>query len=354
MKRNFTSLDEVYAHGADTVIDVRSPAEYAADHWPGAINLPALDNAERARIGTIYKQQSPFEARILGAALVARNAARHLEGALRDKPGGWLPLVYCWRGGQRSGSFATILDQIGWRVAVVAGGYKTYRRLVVSALHEMPLSHPFVVLDGNTGTAKTELLGLIAARGVQVLDLEGLAAHRGSLFGAVAPDQPSQKAFESAIAIELHGLDPGRPVVVEAESSKIGDLLVPPSLWEAMKAAPRIAVSAPVAARAAYLVRAYGDVVADTGKLHQVLGALTAFHGREQVDLWRQQADAGQYEQLAAALMQEHYDPAYGRWRRSRPAPAVELVAGGLGAADLEQLADRLVQAVGQISFRPG
>ena len=144
-----------------------------------------LDDAERAEVGTIYKQVSPFTARKVGAALVAANAARHLQGPLADKPGGWRPLVYCWRGGQRSGSFASILAQIGWRVETIAGGYKAWRGLVVEALYDQPFPCPVVVLDGNTGSAKTEILNMLPGLGVQVLDLEGLARHRGSLFGAM-------------------------------------------------------------------------------------------------------------------------------------------------------------------------
>ncbi len=186
MPLTLSSLRQVLDLDYDDIIDVRAPAEWAEDRLPGAISLPVLDDEERARVGTIYKQDSPFRARKIGAALVAKNAAKHLEGPLADKPGGWRPLVYCWRGGQRSGSFASILSQIGWRVETVAGGYKTYRTLVVRALYDDPLPSRVIVLDGNTGTAKTELLGLMAGLGVQVIDLEGMANHRGSLFGARA------------------------------------------------------------------------------------------------------------------------------------------------------------------------
>ena len=235
MAITLTSLADLDRLGFDDIIDVRAPAEYAEDHLPGAICLPVLDDAERARVGTIYKQVSPFSARKIGAALVARNAAAHIEGPLADRPGSWRPLVYCWRGGQRSGSFATILGQIGWRVETIAGGYKAWRGLVVKALYESPFPAPVVVLDGNTGSAKTEILNLLPGLGVQVLDLEGLANHRGSLFGAVGP-QPAQRAVEGRLAMEMAGLDPTRPVVVEAESSKVGECRLPPNLWKAMTA----------------------------------------------------------------------------------------------------------------------
>ena len=195
MPLTFSTLDAFFAHGFDTVIDVRSPSEFAEDHVPGAISLPVLDDEERARVGTIYKQQSPFLARKLGAALVFRNAAAHVEGPLSHHEGGWRPLVYCWRGGQRSGSFAWMLKEIGWRSETVQGGYRTYRRLVNDYLYDTALRHRLVLIDGNTGTAKTDLLHVLAERGWQVLDLEGAAHHRGSLLGGMG-EQPSQKAFE--------------------------------------------------------------------------------------------------------------------------------------------------------------
>jgi tRNA 2-selenouridine synthase len=334
------SLPALLAHGFDTVIDVRSPAEYAEDHVPDAVSMPVLSDAERAVVGTIYKQESPFGARKLGAALVARNAAFHLTGALATMEGSWRPLVYCWRGGQRSGSFASILSQVGWRTDTLAGGYRTYRRLVVEMLHDRPLPHRLVLLDGYTGTAKTEILGRLAARGTQVLDLEGLARHRGSLFGPIAGGQPAQKAFETAIARALLGADPARPVVVEAESAKVGDLLVPPSLWAAMCAAPRIVVEAPAAARVEYLTRAYGDIVADRARLECTLDQLQPFVARELLDAWRGMAGRGAYSELAAGLVEHHYDPRYARQRKRHGDRLLGTVqAAWLGAADLERLA---------------
>src|SRR4051812_21437901 len=226
------SADATTRAGFDLVIDVRSPREFALDHVPGAVNLPVLSDAERAEVGTIYVQGSRFKARQVGAAYVARNVAHHLTTALADKGGGFRPLLYCWRGGMRSNAMAVILAQVGWRTAVLEGGYRTYRRRVVERLYgEMPLP-PVVLLDGSTGTGKTEVLARLAGEGVQALDLEDLAQHRGSLFGALpGRPQPSQKLFESRLLAALEALDPTRPVVVEAESSKIGELIVPPALW---------------------------------------------------------------------------------------------------------------------------
>ncbi len=350
MAIEYTSLADILNHGFDSVIDVRSPAEYAEDHVPGAINAPVLDNQERARVGTIYKQQSPFLARKIGAALVFRNAANHIEQRLMNHSGGWRPLVYCWRGGQRSGSFTWMLQQIGWRAESVQGGYQTYRRLVNRYLYADALPHRLIALDGYTGTAKTELLGLLRARGVQVIDLEGLAAHRGSLLGDMPEPQPGQKAFETRLAVALTGLDPARPVVVEAESSKIGARILPPSLWQAMKAAPRIEIAAPIEARARYLARAYEDILSDAEMLRRKLRPLKAHRGGDVVDGWFSLIEAGDRVGLTRALMEQHYDPSYAKSRKAVGAPVVARIeAPGLEPADLNDLAARIERVVGDI-----
>lgn len=346
----FPSLSALLDHGFDTVIDVRSPAEFAEDHIPGAISLPVLDNAERAEVGTIYKQQSPFLARKLGAALVFRNAARHIETELREFDGGWRPLVYCWRGGQRSGSFTWMLGQIGWRADVIDGGYRSYRRLVNRMLYDDALPHRLVSLDGYTGTAKTALLHLLAARGVQVLDLEGAAVHRGSLLGGSGQPQPSQKAFESRLAVTLCALDPARPVVIEAESSKIGERVIPPSLWVAMRAAPRIDVTAPLRARTDYLVRAYDDILSDSDRLRARLAPLRAFRGGEVVDGWFAQIAAGDKPGLTRALMEQHYDPSYDKSRKAYEINRIATVAAGdLSPASLEAVAGQIEAIVAKL-----
>lgn len=295
----------------DTIIDVRAPAEFAEDHLPGAINLPVLSDAERADVGTTYKRVSPFSARKIGAALVARNTATHLDGPLADKQGDWQPLVYCWRGGQRSGAFATILDHVGWRVQLLQGGYRSYRRLVVDMLYDTPLPHRLALVAGGTGTAKTELLHQLRQAGAQILDLEGLARHRGSLFGAVAAGQPAQKMFESSIAAALAPLDPSRLTWVEAESSKIGERIIPPAVWAAMHDAPRIEISAPLQARAAYLCRAYADLTGDPARLERQIDQLRPFHASALIEHWHALAKAADWPALAAGLMQAHYDPRY-------------------------------------------
>lgn len=316
----------------DDIIDVRSPAEFAEDHIPGAISLPALSNDERAEVGTIYVQQDRFLARKIGAALVARNAADHLQGPLADRPGDWRPLVYCWRGGQRSGSFTSILQQIGWRAQVIEGGYKSYRRLVVKALYDASWPGEVILIDGGTGTAKTRLLAQIARTGGQVLDLEAMAEHRGSLFGPMGARQPHQKTFESRLGLAMARLDPTRPVFVEAESSKIGRIIIPPALWKPMITARVIEVTAPLTARVAHLTRAYDDLTAAPEKLDAVLVKLIRYHSHAQVEAWQALAAAGDFATLAGELITTHYDPRYARVSQR------EVVAGGrLNLPDLEE-----------------
>ena len=346
MAVKLTALADLATLGFDDIIDVRTPAEFAEDHLPGAISLPVMSDAERAQVGTLYKQVSTFTARKVGAAIVARNAAAHLDGALAERTGGWRPLVYCWRGGQRSGSFASILSQIGWRVEVLEGGYKAWRALVVKALYDTPVAPRVVLLSGNTGSAKTEVLNMLPARGMQVIDLEGLARHRGSVFGAMPGGQPSQKSFEAALAAALAQLDPSKPVVIEAESSKVGDCRLPPELWKAMKAAPRVAIAAPRAARADYLTRAYADMVADPDRLLGVINQLRRAHSAELIEVWSGMAVNADYTGLADGLMEHHYDPRYASHRSRTEVPLVEVAALSLAATDLPELADRVAAAV--------
>ena len=317
------------------IIDVRSPSEFQTDHIPGAINLPVLNDAERARVGTIYVQQSRFEARRVGAAIVARNVANHLDGALSGKAADFAPLVYCWRGGQRSRAMATILDQIGWRPTLLDGGYRTYRRSISRALNEGEATWRVVLLGGNTGTAKTAILERARQRGAQVIDLEGLAEHRGSLLGGFTDRvQPAQKMFETRLAEALRFIDPSRPVLIEAESSKVGSINLPAKLWKAMRHAPMIEVRAPVRARARYLVSAYADLIEDRSRLEGAVSRLPGRHGREKLDAWRLLASSGAFAQLAEDLIEMHYDPAYKRWSRQHCRVVLQVI-------ELEDLSDR-------------
>ncbi len=347
MKVALGSIDPLGSGDWDDVIDVRSPSEFAEDRLPGAISLPVLTDAQRAEVGTIYTREDRFRARRIGAAHVARNAAAHIEGALRDRGGGWRPLVYCWRGGQRSGAFAVILAQIGWRVGVVDGGYRAWRRMISEALYGPALAHRLILLDGNTGTAKTAILQRLSA---QSLDLEGLAAHRGSVFGGVAGGQPSQKMFEGRLAAALRALDPARPTVVEAESSRIGEITLPPALWAAMRAAPRLRVEADLPVRAAYLARAYADVTAEPAALAARLEALVPLQGRAVVARWREMADAGAHEVLAGELMERHYDPRYARAKmREGAVPVARVPLTGPDDASIAAAAARVDALVARL-----
>ncbi len=344
MSLKYSSLSELYDHPFDAVIDVRSPAEFAEDHFPGAINMPALSNDERAEVGTIYKQDSPFRARKLGAALVLKNVARHLEGDLGTQDGGWQPLVYCWRGGQRSGVFATLLREIGWRAETIDGGYQSYRRLLQTSLYEDVFAHKIILLDGYTGTAKTAILSDLEARGQQVIDLEALAGHRGSLLGEMPGGQPSQRGFETALARQLSLLDPNRPTFIEAESNKIGRINIPPSLWKQMIAAPRIQITAPLSARVDFITAEYNAILADPETITRRLAPLRRLRGHAIVDQWQSLQEQGELEKFAEALIVDHYDPAYATSSKRRNIKTLGAISAvTLDAPGRARLADQII-----------
>jgi tRNA 2-selenouridine synthase len=327
----------------DEVIDVRSPAEFAEDHLPRAANHPVLDDAERAEIGTLYKQVSPFESKKRGAALVARNIARHLEQSFVRRDRGWRPLVYCWRGGERSGAMVHVLRKVGWQAAQLQGGYKAYRRAVLAELERLPRAFRYIVLCGETGSAKSRLLEALGASGAQVLDLERLAAHRGSVLGGLpAESQPPQKMFETRLWDALRKLDPARAVFVEAESKKIGQLQLPDALLEAMRAGDCVRVEAPLAARVEFLIAEYRHFLADPARLKAQLDCLVALHGREAIAAWQALADRGEWERLVEALLVTHYDPAYRRSTQKNYA--------GLAAAHVVRPADLSPAAVARLA----
>lgn len=319
----------------DAVIDVRSPAEFAEDHLPGAVNWPVLDDEQRRIVGTLYVQVSPHEARKVGAAMVSRNIAEHLERQVRDLPREWRPLVYCWRGGQRSGSLALVLGQVGFRTAQLQGGYKAFRSIVREQLGTLPARFRWQVLCGRTGSGKTRLLQAIAAAGGQVLDLEGLALHRGSILGALpGRPQPSQKHFDTRVWQALQALDPARPVFVESESARIGNLRVPEVLIAQMHEQGRcLRVEMDDAARIALLQHDYAELTQDGERFAQQLEPLIELRGRGLVGSWQALAQAGRWPEVIGALMAQHYDPLYERsMARSYPgladAPRVDLGDG--------------------------
>lgn len=298
----------------DELIDVRSEAEYAEDHIPGAINCPVLDNSERALVGTIYKQSSSFDAKKIGAALVSANISRHLRERFYDRPRSWRPLVYCWRGGGRSNALAQVFAQIGWRAGRLDGGYKAYRRAVIADLEVMPRRFDWRVLCGMTGTGKSRLLRELDRAGAQVLDLEALAAHRGSVLGNMPDEpQPGQKMFESLVWKALRGFDPSQPVFVEGESKKIGRLRVPDALIEAMWASECVVLDAPVPVRIELLKSEYAHYLTEPEAFCAKLDCLTSLYGVETIARWKQLARALESDALVEELLLRHYDPAYRR-----------------------------------------
>ncbi|SFD41579.1 tRNA 2-selenouridine(34) synthase MnmH [Massilia yuzhufengensis] len=295
----------------DTIIDARSESEFALDRIPGAINAPVLDDAQRVQVGTLYKQVGAFEAKKLGAPLVAANIARHIETLWADKPKDWKPLVYCWRGGNRSGSMALILAKIGWPVVQLDGGYKAYRAHVAASL-ENPPALDFRVVCGTTGSGKSRLLETLHGIGAQVLDLERLAAHRGSVLGHLPDEpQPTQKMFETQVWNTLRHFDPSKPVFVESESKKVGNLRVPEAVMERMRASTCISLSLSRENRVRLLMEDYEHFCANPDALTAQLAHLVQLHGREKIDAWRDLANSGAMPKLVDQLLQEHYDPAY-------------------------------------------
>jgi tRNA 2-selenouridine synthase len=297
----------------DEIIDVRSPAEFAEDHIPGAINCPVLNNEERARVGMLYKQVSPFEAKKLGAALVAKNIALQLEHNFLAKPKNWKPLIYCWRGGTRSGAMTHIFRQIGWQAQQLDGGYKTYRRHVLAELDELPQKFQFNVVCGATGSGKSRLLQALEAQGAQVLDLEALAAHRGSVLGNVpGTPQPSQKMFDSCVWKKLAEFDSTQPVYVEAESKKIGDLRVPQAIIERMwQHGHCVRIETSIEARIQLLCEEYAHFFSAPEMLFTQLDCLHSLFGTARIDHWKKMASDKQWNALVRELLEDHYDLAY-------------------------------------------
>ena len=295
-------------------IDVRSPSEFVEDHVPGAANHPVLDDDERARIGTMHAKESAFAARRAGAALVARNIAAMLEGPFAGKPRDWAPLVYCWRGGQRSRSLVHMLSEIGWRAVQLDGGYRAYRRHVTARLESLPARIRYEVICGLTGSGKSRLLGALAAEGAQVLDLEALAKHRGSLLGDLpGVGQPSQKWFDSQVHAALESFDAGRPVYVESESKKIGTVQIPDTLLAAMRSAECIRIDTPQPLRVALLKDEYAHYLTDPAALSSRLLPLVELHGKKTLERWAAAAAAGDWDALVGELLIRHYDPTYTR-----------------------------------------
>lgn len=337
MRSPFLTRD-FWTENYSEIIDVRSEAEYTEDCIPKAINLPVLNNEERDRVGTIYKQISTFAARKIGASLVAQNIAYHLSSHFADKEEDYCPLIYCWRGGQRSHSLALVLSQIGWRVTVLEGGYQTYRASVREQLATLPQQFNYTVLCGLTGTGKTQILQRMSQQGMQVLDLEKLARHRGSLLGQEWDDrlasQPSQKYFESLLVRELQQCDRAKTIWIESESHKIGKNYLPQELWHKMKQSPCLEVRLPLEKRVTGLLEQYPHFTEHPDILKEKLQRLKSCYGKEKLQQWFDWCDRKQWRRLVEDLLLYHYDPAYQRSLSRLFQPAKQ-------AIDLEDLSDR-------------
>jgi len=306
------AMDASILSGFDAILDARTPSEFAHDHVPGAVSTPVLDDAQRAEVGKLYKQVSAFDAKKLGAALVARNVAAHIQEHFAGKPKDWTPLVYCWRGGKRSGAMAHILREVGWNAQTLEGGYRAYRRWVVAQLEAVPGRFDFSVIHGPTGSGKSRLLASLRRAGAQALDLEDLAAHRGSVLGTLpGRPQPTQKMFESRLLQALLGLDPAKPVYVEGESKKIGQIQVPEALIARMRASPCVVLEASLDTRVALLLDEYRHYLAEPAALGAQLDCLAALHGAERIGEWKALGARGAWPEFVARLLIEHYDPAY-------------------------------------------
>ena len=299
--------------GIGKIIDVRSPSEFNIDYIPGAINLPVLSDEEHEIVGRAH-QHSHFDARKIGAAFVAANMSDHLNGPLLNQPSDFSPLIYCARGGQRSKAFAIVCAEIGWRCMVLEGGYKSYRKILQRSLDEFSKQIKIIKIAGLTGTGKTEIIGELSKQGRNVIDLEKLAHHRGSLLGAhPTQEQPSQKRFETLLFDHLKTLKPNQPVFVEAESAKIGNIQIPHTLWRAMKNSPQVMISSNHYNRVLYLISNYTELKQNPQILDRLFENFKKSGQSNLAQLCRDKLSAGDWESLAEILLRSHYDKKYDR-----------------------------------------
>jgi tRNA 2-selenouridine synthase len=299
--------------GYALVIDARSQREYVEDHIPGAVNLPVVGNDEYAEVGTAHRDD-PHRAYVIGVSYALRNISQAIDELVSQYPKDARLLVYCFRGGKRSKLWFDTLSTIGYRVDRLPGGWKAYRAWVRNELAQAPTRFRYHVLCGPTGCGKTRLLSALEAVGAQVLDLEDLARHRGSLIGYIPGiAQPTQKWFDSLLLHKMRQFDTLKPVWVEAESRKIGALEIPPALLESMHAGRLLGVSAPMEERVQLWREDYSHFERDPGALIERLQHLRPLIGGEEFARWKLLAEERQVADLFQRLMEMHYDPAYAR-----------------------------------------
>ena len=296
----------------DTIIDVRSPLEYEEDHIIGSINCPVLNDQERIIVGTIYKKESTFKAKIIGSSLTARNIAKHIEEKFINQQGSWQPLVYCWRGGQRSKAFSIILSEVGWRTFQLEGGYKKYRNEVINFLNRIGSKLKIILISGKTGSAKTKILQNIKLQGGQILDLENLANHKGSLLGKIPGlKQPSQKLFESKLYHQIKQLDLRKNVYIEAESSKIGNIHIPKTIWAKMIVSPRIEIQADLELRSSFLLKDYRYMCENPELIKPIIYGLKNRLSKKLINDWLELITKKLWLDLTKSFLENHYDPSY-------------------------------------------
>ncbi|MGI6491672.1 MAG: tRNA 2-selenouridine(34) synthase MnmH [Peptococcaceae bacterium] len=293
-------------------IDVRSEGEFAEATIPGAINVPVFENEERAAIGTLYHKAGPDPARRLALKLIAPKLPEivsKVDQIAKDKK----LVVFCWRGGQRSEFMAGLFDTMGYSVYRVLGGYKSYRRYVNKYLDRQELTQKAIVLYGLTGVGKTEALRELAKRGMPALDLEGLAMHRGSVYGKIGlPPSPSQKAFEGYLVEFFTAIGDNSYFIVECESRRIGNLLVPPPVMASMAEGSKILLYAPIEERVKRIRAVYTEGPDHNIKeLQAATGALVKRLGRNKVAALNHMLDSGDFEPVITYLLQKYYDPCY-------------------------------------------
>jgi len=301
----------------DEIIDVRTPLEFEEDHIVGAINLPVLTNEQRVQVGSLYHKDR-MAGRKLGAALITANISQHILEHFTSKAGNYRPLVYCWRGGQRSRSMALILREIGFQAAIFQGGYKGYRQLVRETVQESELNNRidefrFILMSGTTGSGKSLILETLQKRGEQMIHLELLARHKGSVLGNYPGEvQPSQKLFESQLFHLLQfEMDPSKIIWLEYESFKIGNITVPKKVSNKMVESDRVHIEATLDDRVSYILQDYSYICADPEALKATLRRLDRLAGKKMVDSWRELVDDGKFEELVRNLVVDYYDRCY-------------------------------------------
>lgn len=306
------------------IIDVRTPLEYAEDHLPGAHNVPILSNEERVEIGTIYKQQGSQKARIRGMELtcgrfadMTREAAAHADG----RP----ILVYCWRGGLRSLSMAFLIESCGYPVVQLRGGYKAFRNQVTSYFEDFTPPAPLIVIHGMTGSGKTTFINGLDRGTWTVIDLEGLARHRGSAFGSMGlGDQPTQKRFDTMLWNALRHAPPDRPIILEGESQRIGRITLPGCFYDVMAASCKAWCKVSVDTRVARLTEEYAhqeyrEPIAEAlERIRKKLGGAQYAELKEMLEKW-------DIPGVARGLIEQYYDKLYYKHRPWTPDTEIDL-----------------------------